>query len=206
MAQGEKVEARPPLRAGAQNGGHRASAPSATSDAIECRRLAANRGRTERRVARLWAARERRGVRRVSPCRNCIGRAYRWPIIRSYRWPDDRPISSSSGGLRQRGRARERNSGGQHDCCEFHGWFLSRLYSSTSSQMWGVDWVFKSNVFVTPLQSSAIVLRRQPMRSTSTSTTSPGFMNIGGLRRAPTPPGVPVTITSPDSSGTKVEQ
>ena len=32
------------------------------------------------------------------------------------------------------------------------------------------------------------------MRVTSTSTTSPSFMKTGGVRFAPTPPGVPVTI------------
>lgn len=52
----------------------------------------------------------------------------------------------------------------------------------------------------------AIVLRKQPMRVTSTSTTSPSFMKTGGVRFAPTPPGVPVTMTSPGASGRKVEQ
>jgi hypothetical protein len=33
----------------------------------------------------------------------------------------------------------------------------------------------------------------------STSKTSPGCMKTGGLRAAPTPPGVPVMITSPGS-------
>ena len=32
------------------------------------------------------------------------------------------------------------------------------------------------------------------------------MMNTGGLRAAPTPPGVPVTITSPGTSSVKVEQ
>ncbi len=60
-------------------------------------------------------------------------------------------------------------------------------------------------VFDAHAQSSAMVLRSTPMASTSTSTTSPGFMNTGGLRLLPTPPGVPVTITSPGNSGTKLE-
>ena len=50
-------------------------------------------------------------------------------------------------------------------------------------------------------RSTATVLRRTPMRSTSISTTSPSFIHTGGSRRAPTPPGVPVTITSPARSG-----
>ena len=35
---------------------------------------------------------------------------------------------------------------------------------------------------------------RQPMPEISTSITSPGFIQIGGSRKAPTPPVVPVTI------------
>ena len=41
--------------------------------------------------------------------------------------------------------------------------------------------------------------------SISISTLSPGFIQIGGLRRAPTPPGVPVTSTSPGTSVVQVE-
>ena len=37
------------------------------------------------------------------------------------------------------------------------------------------------------------------MPSISTSQTSPAFMKTGGLRAAPTPAGVPVTIRSPGS-------
>ena len=36
-----------------------------------------------------------------------------------------------------------------------------------------------------------------PTLSISISTLSPGFIHTGGVRRAPTPPGVPVTSTSP---------
>ena len=43
-------------------------------------------------------------------------------------------------------------------------------------------------------------LRSVPMLEISTSTVSPGFIQTGGLRPAPTPPGVPVTMTSPGSS------
>ena len=39
-----------------------------------------------------------------------------------------------------------------------------------------------------------------------TSTVSPAFMYSGGVRLSPTPPGVPVAITSPGSSVVKVEQ
>ena len=38
---------------------------------------------------------------------------------------------------------------------------------------------------------------RTPMGDTATSMRSPACMNTGGLRATPTPPGVPVTITSP---------
>ena len=48
--------------------------------------------------------------------------------------------------------------------------------------------------------SSATSLRRTPTPSTSISTTSPAFSQIGGSKRTPAPTGVPVTITSPGSS------
>ena len=38
-----------------------------------------------------------------------------------------------------------------------------------------------------------------------TSTRSPGFIHKGGVRFAPTPPGVPVAITSPGESGVKLD-
>src|SRR4029079_7229617 len=44
------------------------------------------------------------------------------------------------------------------------------------------------------------VFFRIPMPSISTSTTSPTFMNSGGLRAKPTPSGVPVMRMSPASS------
>ena len=53
--------------------------------------------------------------------------------------------------------------------------------------------------------SSATLLRKMPMPSASTSTTSPGFSQIGGSKRAPAPVGVPVTMTSPGTSVVKVE-
>ncbi|MGY3420517.1 hypothetical protein ACVWZW_000992 [Bradyrhizobium sp. F1.13.4] len=43
------------------------------------------------------------------------------------------------------------------------------------------------------------------MPEISTSTVSPGRIHRGGLRLAPTPPGVPVTMTSPGTSGQIVE-
>jgi hypothetical protein len=49
-------------------------------------------------------------------------------------------------------------------------------------------------------------LRNTPTPEMSTSTTSPAFIHSGGVRPAPTPPGVPVTITSPGSSRAHVEQ
>ena len=48
--------------------------------------------------------------------------------------------------------------------------------------------------------------RRVPTDEISTSTTSPGFMNSGGVRLTPTPPGVPEMMTSPAESGVNVEQ
>lgn len=54
--------------------------------------------------------------------------------------------------------------------------------------------------------SSCTTLLRRPTCSISTSTTSPCFMKSGGSRLAPTPPQVPVTITSPGARGTIVEQ
>ena len=41
------------------------------------------------------------------------------------------------------------------------------------------------------------------MLEISTSATSPAFMKTGGSRLNPTPPGVPVAITSPGSSSVK---
>src|SRR6185437_495987 len=51
-----------------------------------------------------------------------------------------------------------------------------------------------------------IGLRSVPMPVISTSIVSPGFIHSGGFWYAPTPPVVPVTITSPASSRMKVEQ
>lgn len=53
--------------------------------------------------------------------------------------------------------------------------------------------------------SSRIPFLSVPMASTTISQTSPGFMKIWGVRLLPTPPGVPVTITSPGDSGVNVE-
>ena len=44
-----------------------------------------------------------------------------------------------------------------------------------------------------------------PTPSTLISQVSPCFIHTGGSRRAPTPPGVPQAITSPGTSGQKVE-
>src|SRR5690606_9507804 len=51
-----------------------------------------------------------------------------------------------------------------------------------------------------PLSGYLTGLRRQPMPSISTSTTSPGFRKTGGFMNTPTPSGVPVLIMSPGSS------
>src|SRR5688572_1851878 len=52
---------------------------------------------------------------------------------------------------------------------------------------------------------SAMLFSSTPTLSISISTLSPGFIPIGGVRRAPTPPGVPVTSTSPGTSVVQVE-
>lgn len=54
-------------------------------------------------------------------------------------------------------------------------------------------------------QSSAMVFLSTPTLSISISTVSPGFIHKGGVRLAPTPPGVPVTMTSPGNSWVKAE-
>ena len=54
--------------------------------------------------------------------------------------------------------------------------------------------------------SSSTGLRRVPISGTVTSTTSPGSSHTGGSKRAPAPVGVPVKITSPASSSTKVDR
>jgi hypothetical protein len=50
-----------------------------------------------------------------------------------------------------------------------------------------------TNDQVSALQDASIA----PNRSISTRTTSPAFRNLGGRIAAPTPPGVPVKMTSP---------
>lgn len=54
-------------------------------------------------------------------------------------------------------------------------------------------------------RSSTTGLRRSPMPSISTSTTSPARIHKGGTRRKPTPAGVPVASTSPGRKGVKRE-
>ena len=54
--------------------------------------------------------------------------------------------------------------------------------------------------------SSATVLRRMPILADSTSTTSPGLSQRGGVNRAPAPVGVPVAIMSPGFRVAKVER
>ncbi len=44
------------------------------------------------------------------------------------------------------------------------------------------------------------LLRNVPIFSITTSNTSPSFSSTGGLRKTPTPSGVPVAMTSPGSS------
>jgi hypothetical protein len=69
-------------------------------------------------------------------------------------------------------------------------WF-ARDFRSLEAASSGVGYPFQV--------SSATPLRNIPRRSISTSTISPGFNQSGGVRREPTPPGVPVAITSPGS-------
>ena len=54
--------------------------------------------------------------------------------------------------------------------------------------------------------SSTIRVRSTPIPVISTSSTSPGFIQSGGLRLCPTPSGVPVAITSPGCRVVKSEQ
>ncbi len=54
--------------------------------------------------------------------------------------------------------------------------------------------------------SSTTGLASSPTPEISTSTTSPALRKSGGVRRTPTPEGVPVTSTSPGASSVKVEQ
>ena len=53
--------------------------------------------------------------------------------------------------------------------------------------------------------SSATGFLRTPTFSISTSTTSPGLRNTGGLRVKPTPAGVPVAMTSPGTRSKIIE-
>src|SRR5689334_7201552 len=54
--------------------------------------------------------------------------------------------------------------------------------------------------------SSITGLRRTPISAISTSTQSPAFIHNGGLRREPTPAGVPVAMQSPGISGVMRER
>src|SRR5688572_13631500 len=54
--------------------------------------------------------------------------------------------------------------------------------------------------------SSTTRERRVPILLISTSSTSPAFIQTGGLRLAPMPSGVPVAITSPGDNSVNVEQ
>ncbi len=49
-------------------------------------------------------------------------------------------------------------------------------------------------------------VRSVPMPVISTSSVSPAFIHSGGLRRWPTPSGVPVAMMSPGESAVKSEQ
>ena len=53
--------------------------------------------------------------------------------------------------------------------------------------------------------SSTIGLANSPTAPISTSTRSPGRIHSGGVRLDPTPPGVPVAMTSPALSGVNAE-
>jgi hypothetical protein len=52
--------------------------------------------------------------------------------------------------------------------------------------------------------SSTTGFRSTPIPETSTSNTSPAFSHTGGCRFDPTPPGVPVAMTSPGTSSVNV--
>src|SRR5215468_2019338 len=57
-----------------------------------------------------------------------------------------------------------------------------------------------------PPTSATTRLRMVPTSSTVTSMTSPGSIQTGGVRAKPTPPGVPVAITSPGARRVKEEK
>jgi hypothetical protein len=54
--------------------------------------------------------------------------------------------------------------------------------------------------------SSATAFRSVPIPEISTSSTSPAFIQTGGVCLAPMPSGVPVAMMSPGESGVKSEQ
>ena len=58
----------------------------------------------------------------------------------------------------------------------------------------------------TATRSNRHVFGSRPMPSIATVTTSPSASRTGGSRKIPTPPGVPVAITSPGSSVNAREQ
>lgn len=94
-----------------------------------------------------------------------------------------------------------------------HGWLADRARDRWGNAM-AADTHSQRSTVSTDLDAFAALgcysaitgLRSTPIPETSTSTVSPGFMNSGGLRFSPTPPGVPVRMTSPGISGRIVEQ
>ena len=70
-----------------------------------------------------------------------------------------------------------------------------RTASTVSGRMPGLPALSQPSSF-----SATTSFRRVPSSSISTSTTSPGLSQTGGLRAIPTPGGVPVKIRSPASS------
>ena len=64
----------------------------------------------------------------------------------------------------------------------------------------------RAHALATAARSVRQMLRRRPILSISTVTSSPSASRIGGSRKMPTPPGVPVAMTSPGSRLNDCEQ
>ena len=63
-----------------------------------------------------------------------------------------------------------------------------------------------AHALATATRSVRQTLRSRPIRSISTVTSSPSASRSGGSRKMPTPPGVPVAMTSPGSRLNDCEQ
>jgi hypothetical protein len=97
-------------------------------------------------------------------------------------------------GSRPKSRERLRMTGHRIDRVLGKAWLVTREYREIQSAHPSLK---SRDRKLTAHHSSTTGFRSVPMPEISTSSTSPAFIHTGGLRRWPTPAGVPVAMTSP---------